>query len=271
MIAARAFGRPAGLRVLVLIAVVVASACGAGQGSLTPSARLPSPTPTPTTSPAVASPSAMPSPSFEVIGERIGAGTHTARPFDPTQPEPWGVCVGQPGCTETSADDSIGITYTVPEGWAFGYGAAVTKPSAGTVAPSGMSLHFLRGGWLFSDPCLKVDTLPDIEVGPSADDFADALAAHPLLDVTTPVEVSLGGYPGKYLDLQVPSEISKCTAQYFPWAPAFYAQGPNHRWHIWSLDVEGVRVVIQSGDFAGTLPEDLAEMHAIIESIQIQP
>ena len=162
---------------------------------------------------------------FEVIGERLAAGTHTARPFDPALPEPWGVCAGQSGCAETTADDAIGITYTVPEGWAFGFRAAVTKPSAGTVAPSGMSLHFLRGGWLFTDPCLKVDTLPDIEVGPTADDFADALAAHPLLDVTTPVDVTLGGYSGKYLDLQVPSDISECRADYCPWAPAFYAQG----------------------------------------------
>jgi len=29
--------------------------------------------------------------------------------------------------------------------------------------------------------------------------------------------------------------------------------------------------MIQSGDFPGTLPQDLAEMHAIIESIQIEP
>jgi hypothetical protein len=207
----------------------------------------------------------------EVIGERLAAGTHTARPFDPALPEPWGVCVGQPGCSETPADDSISITYTVPEGWAFGFRAAVTKPSAGTVAPSGMSLHFLRGGWLFTDPCLKIDTLPDIEVGPTADDFADALAAHPLLDVTTPVDVTLGGFSGKYLDLLVPADISACRESYFPWAPAFYAQGPSHRWHIWSLDIDGVRVVIQSGDFAGTLPENLAEMHAIIDSIRIEP
>jgi hypothetical protein len=34
--------------------------------------------------------------------------------------------------------------------------------------------------------------------------------------------------------------------------------------------VDDVRVVIQSGDFAGTLPHDRAEMKAIIESIQIQ-
>ena len=159
----------------------------------------------------------------------------------------------------------------MPEGWAFGYGAAVTKPSAGTVAPSGMSLHFLRGGWLFSDPCIKVDGPPDIEVGPSADDFANALAAHPLLDVTTPVDVTLGGFSGKYLDLQVPSDISACPESYYPWVPVFYAQGPSHRWHIRSLDVDGIRVVIQNGDFAATLPQDIAEMQTIIDSIQIEP
>ena len=139
----------------------------------TPSLAAQSATPTATAIPTVSA-------SFDVIGERLAPGTHTARPFDPAMPEPWGVCAGQPGCTETTDDDSIGITYTVPEGWAFGHRAAVTKPSAGTVAPSGMSLHFLRGGWLFSDPCVKVDGPPDIEVGPSADDFAEALAAHPL-------------------------------------------------------------------------------------------
>lgn len=276
--AGSASGRPATLLTGLLIAMVVASGCGAGHESATGSAALPTPTPTPRTSPSAAAsdpqptvtPGARPSATPVVIGERIAAGTHTARPFDSALPDAWGVCAGQSGCLETTADDSIRITYTVPEGWAFGYGAAVTKPAAGTVAPSGMSLHFLRGGWLFSDPCLKVDTLPDIEVGPTGDDFADALAAHPLLDVTTPVDVTLGGYSGTYVDLQVPSDISACPESYFPWAPAFYAQGPNHRWHIWSLDVDGVRVVIQSGDFAGTLPQDLAEMESIIESIQIQ-
>jgi hypothetical protein len=256
--------------VVAALSFAIAGCTGAqpsGARSASPSTSTPSaPSATPT-----ATPIPTPTPSFEVIGERLAPGTHTARPFDPALPEPWGVCAGQSGCAETTADDTIGITYTVPEGWAFGFRAAVTKPSAGTVAPSGMSLHFLRGGWLFSDPCVKVDGPPDIEVGPRADDFADALAAHPLLDATTPVDVTLGGFSGKYLDLQLPSDISGCTYSYLPWAPAFYAQGPNHRWHVWSLDVEGVRVVIQNGDFAGTLPADLAEMHAIIDSIKIEP
>ena len=180
------------------------------------------------------------------------------------------VC-GQPGCTESADDDSVRITFTVPDGWALAEDVAVTKPSASTEAPRGMSLHFLRGGWLYSDPCFTVDGPPDVKVGPSADDFAEALAAHPLLDATTPAETTLGGYSGKYVDLQLPADIAKCPFGYYPWAPAFYAQGPNHRWHVWSLDVDGVRVVIQSGDFPGTLAQDIAEMHAIIESIQIEP
>ena len=235
-------------------------------------------TPTPMASPSVARlnppPTPSPSPTPFVIGERIAAGTHMVKPFGTPRDPAWtghGLCAGQAGCTEPSDDDSIRITFTVPDGWALAEDVAVTKPSASTEAPRGMSLHFLRGGWLYSDPCIKVDGPPDVKVGPSADDFADALAANPLLDATTPVETTLGGHSGKYVDLQLPADIAKCPFGYSPWAPAFYAQGPNHRWHVWSLDVDGVRVVIQSGDFPGTLPQDLAEMHAIIDSIQIKP
>jgi hypothetical protein len=57
-----------------------------------------------------------------------------------------------------------------------------------------------------------------------------------------------------------------------PWRPLCRpGRGPNHRWHIRSLDVDGVRVVIQNGDFAGTPPEGPVEMHGIIESIQVHP
>ena len=132
-----------------------------------------------------------------------------------------------------------------------------------------MGLLFDRGGWLRSDPCIKVDTLPDIPVGPSVDDFANALADHPLIDATTPTSVSLGGYSGKYIDLQLPSEIT-CTFAYYPWEPAMPAQGPSHRWHLWILDVEGIRVVVQTADFAGTTASDLAELQAIVDSIQIE-
>ena len=137
------------------------------------------------------------------------AGRHMAMPFAP--PYGNGVCHDppQPGCSDTARDDTIRFTFTVPDGWASNdSGAAITKPATGIVAPTGMALLFHRGGWLYSDPCINVATqeLPDIPVGPSVDDFANALADHPLLDATTPTSITLGGYSGKYVDLQLPSD-----------------------------------------------------------------
>jgi hypothetical protein len=136
-----------------------------------------------------------------------------------------------------------------------------------------------RGGWLHSDPCvtddqIQLDGAPvDVPVGPTVDDFANALAQHPLLDVTDPVDVTLAGYSGKYIDLQVPTDISACPTSYFPWegGRSLYAQGPDHRWHLWILDVDDVRVVIQTGDYAGTAPQRQTELVAIVNSIRIEP
>jgi hypothetical protein len=134
-----------------------------------------------------------------------------------------------------------------------------------------MTLNFDRGGWLLSDPCIKVDGPPDIQVGPSVDDFANALADHPLIDATTPTNVALGGYSGKHMDLQLPADVSGCTFGYYPWVPSMPAQGPSHKRHLWILDVEGIRVVVQTADFAGTTVSDLAELQAIVDAIQIAP
>ena len=61
-------------------------------------------------------------------------------------------------------------------------------------------------------------------MGPSVDDFANAIADHPLLDATERVDVTLAGDDGKYLDLQVPADLSKCEV-YRPWDPGIFAQG----------------------------------------------
>jgi hypothetical protein len=132
--------------------------------------------------------------------------------------------------------------------------------------------HDVRGAWLLSNPCTKAQHLvdPDVAIGPSVDDFANAIADHPLLDATDPVDVTLAGYSGKYLDLQVPADISKCEV-YRPWDPGIYAQGPSHRWHLWILDVDGLRLVVQSTDYPGTSANHRTELQAIVDSIRIKP
>lgn len=227
----------------------------------------PSSTPTPVTSPASSPAVLYPSNEGPLV-----AGTYVSTPFTPGHPA--GACMDppQPGCSD-SAGDSIRVTFTVPDGWA-GILGAVWLAAEGSSAPSGATMGFGRGGWLYGDPCLTPERIaanvtPDVPVGPSVDDFANALADHPLLDATDPVAVTLGGYSGKYVDLQLPSDLTGC--EYRLWEPGIYAQGPNHRWHLWILDVDGVRLVVQTTDYAQTSPQRRAELQAMVDSIQIEP
>lgn len=226
------------------------------------------PAPTPTASP-------TPSPSPIALHEgALVAGTYATAPFDSTGGS-IGACVTaslQAGCAEDPADDTIRVSFTVPDGWV-GTPLAVVESiwiAEGPGAPAGAWLSFERGGWLHAEPCDPTTVTPTVPVGPTVADFANALADHPKLDVTTPVDVTLAGYRGKYVDLMVPDDISACPEAYWPWEPGAYAQGPGNRLHLWILDVRGVRVVIRASDFAATSAQHQAELRAIVDSIQIE-
>jgi hypothetical protein len=213
-------------------------------------------------------PTSSPNPSASIPTLRDGAFPAGTYLVNPSIYPIWTTCP-QLTCSDPAAADDIRLTMTVPEGdWA-GIRGAIWLASGHAAPPGGASLGFNRGNWLHSDPCRTDTALPTIEVGPAVDDFANALADHPLLDVTTPADITLGGYSGKYVDLQVPSDISACPTSYYPWEPGIYAQGPSQRWHLWILDVDGVRVVVQSTDYQGTSPQHRAELQSIVDSIKI--
>jgi hypothetical protein len=76
----------------------------------------------------------------------------------------------------------------------------------------------------------------------------------------------------------VPAELDFATCddgQFWVWSTGdgqlIYSQGPEGRFHLWILDVDGRRVVVMTHDFPGTPPDDLAELEAIVESIEIEP
>ena len=229
----------------------------------------PSPTPSLTASP---SPSPSPSPARIPDGP-LAAGTYTTQPFAGSG----GLCAGQAGCTEAGAeDDSIHITFTVPDGWS-GFTGSVLPSVESYSPPGGAALLFMRGGWLYSQLCEGPG--PDIPTGTTVDEFVTALVDHPDLDVTSPVDVTLGGYSGQYLELRAPAntttdelgpEPGGCN-YYFVWEPGIYAQGPNALWRIWVLDVDGVRVVVRSDTHPGTTAAIMAQLTAIVDSIQIEP
>lgn len=228
---------------------------GPSHGSVGGSGPTPSPSPT-------AAPSPTPPPTALRQGP-LPAGTYVTAPF--AGPDKLGLCYGQAECAETAADDTIRITFTVTDGWE---GGAI--PVVWNSDLAGVGLVFERGGSFYVEPCGDQPP-PNIPVGPTVADFVSELTSHPKLDVTPPVDVTLDGYHGKYVDLQVPADISACPQSYLPWEPGLYAQGPGNRWHLWVLDVDGVRVVIQTLDYATTPPEVQAKLKAMVDSIQIEP
>jgi hypothetical protein len=264
---------------IAIVALFAIAGCSTGLQSGAPSPSVggtgPSPTPVATTT-TTAAPSQTASPSgSNVLTEfpegPLPAGTYTLAPFAGAGE---GMChlPPQSGCTETAADDTIRFTMTVPDGWNAGGPWLFLEDNK---RPSGAGTAFIRGASLLTDPC-KFGT-PWIPVGPTVADFVDAVAKHPLLDTTTPVDVTLGGYSGKYFELQVPADTSICDSdpggppQYRPWEPGIYAQGPSQRWHQWVLDVDSVRVVVQSFDYPGTPATRRAELQGIIDSLKIEP
>ena len=203
----------------------------------------------------------------------LTAGRYVVYPYDTTAP-------------------SLAITLTVPDGWSGFANWGLISPK-GPEAPNGIAIGLLSASELFSDPChwdIKGDrTFPqpgDVAVGPKAVDLANAIDRQFGASSTAPAAVSLAGFPGYRLDVQLPdvnfaTACDKASGQtegsYFVWSTReasgndLFAQGPAQRWHLWILDVAGKRIIVVMDDFAGTSAEDRAAAQAIVDSISIQP
>jgi hypothetical protein len=185
-------------------------------------------------------------------------------------------CDARAGCPTKKEPPLPTVKITVPDGWDAATDVVSIFPAVGRDTTS-RNDPALAMGWtnfwlsLNSQPCSHTEhQKPDIAVGPTVQDFVDAVAAHPLLKVSKPVPVKLGKYSGQYFSLFGPKDISACT-EWRPWEPAPYLQGPENQWDIWAIDVEGVRTVIMVEYFPET-PEDIkAELHEMAESVRFTP
>jgi hypothetical protein len=198
--------------------------------------------------------------------------SRSASPSPSPTPEPTASLVAHslmPCCFEDDPRfDSMTFAIKAPPSWGAFEESGVLFDND---PPAGAYFGLYGGGNVFSEPCLTdEDAGADVPVGPTVDDLVTALVNHPSLDVTDPADVTLAGYSGTYLDLTVPDDISECV-RYMPMDSHIYAQGPGQRWHMWILDVDGVRVLVETNDYPGTAPEQLAEEQAIIESLVITP
>lgn len=208
-------------------------------------------------------------------GSLAPTASSSASPLPSPSPQPTASLVAhtlRPCCLEDNPS-AAAMTYTImaPKSWEPYEDLGVWPIGQGNDPPNGAFLGLYPGGDVFSEPCLtNSEAGADVPVGPTVDDLVTALVDHPSLDVTDPVGVTIAGYSGTYLDLTVPDDIGECV-RYFAMDHHIYAQGPGQRWHMWILDVDGTRVVVETNDYPGTPPERLAEMQAMIESLEINP
>ena len=188
-------------------------------------------------------------------------------------------------------DAGLSVAADIPAGWT-GHAefAAISSPD-GTDA--GLVLTFLTADGLFSDPCHwdldgtgATGQPGDVVVGPTVADLVTALKANTSYGSSTPVPVTIGGHQGQELELQLPGDdvLTTCD-EHGPSSPfdgpayfvfshpdgTWYAQGPNSRWHLYILDVEGTRLITLLSILERTSQAEIAAAEAIVESLEITP
>jgi len=139
-------------------------------------------------------------------------------------------------------------------------------------------------GNVYTGGCHWRGTALDPPVGPTVDDLAAALQAQAGPGASPPTDVTVGGHPGKKIELSVPDDVvlSTCDKENsFPvfgrWSPSAnpavggpYTYGEGQHNTVYIVDVDGTRQVIDTMYLPGTSTADRAEIDQIIASIRFE-
>ena len=193
--------------------------------------------------------------------------------------------------TPPEPGDGPPITVTIPaSGWTTPRGVLSKGDDdegdlwmAGDLPESALLVESTTAGIIvFEDACQWEYNDPPAT---TADEIAAALAAQPSRNASDPVDVTVGGYPGKVITLHVPDDAALAPdAGAFIFADCFrgiYAsyrredwaslptrvhQGPGQIDTFWIVDVDGAIVIIDAMYRPDTSAERIEEMRSIAES-----
>ena len=222
-----------------LLAVLVGGAVFMGGGSAPPA---PTPTPAPTPAP-------TPSPMALKAGP-LEPGTYLVRPF---------------------ADIPLTWTVTVPAGWSGFEDWGIVGPELpGNV---GTALVMADKIGVPADSCRAEGT----PAAATVDEFIESIQARDDWVVSDPVDIAVGGYTGRRINIELPADVGTCGANtdYFVTAEGgkggFYAQAPSNQFTFWALDVEGTPKVLMRSTFAAVPAHEISDTDAMVESSVITP
>lgn len=214
-------------------------------------------------------------------GNGIGgqpAATATSSPTPSPSPSPIALSDVQvpldPGTYVTADPFPLPIRMTVPAGWTGKIGGPYLVLLERTSAPG--TIAFSIFDKVFADPCHTTTGYIDPPVGPTVEDLATALGGLPTVEVTTPVEATIGGRTGQQLTITAPTVTTGCElvpGGTFPiWELPLGSTNelmPGQVDRVWIVDVEGTRLVIDATDSLGTDAALDAEIQGILDSIRI--
>lgn len=166
------------------------------------------------------------------------------------------------------------LTVTIPaHGWYGEVGGGILLKNEKHEPPdgSGMIIFARQEYIVYGDACSWETTTPVTVT--TVDELVAALSAQGSREASEPVDITLGGYAGKSITLEVPADVdfAECDAGYGgSWdcgaEPCEYHSGAGEIDTVYILDVEGLIVAWNTKYYAGTPAEDIAELEAIVQS-----
>lgn len=203
---------------------------------------------------------------------------------DPTpEPTPEGLLPEGPhviltGQADDPTDNIEPLTVTIPApDWygEVGGGILIKNDNHGPPDGAGMIIFVRREYIVYGDACHWRTTTSDRPVT-TVDEFVDALSSQASREASEPVDITVGGYAGKSITLEVPDglDFTECDAGYGgSWdcgedgmEPCEYHTGAGEIDTVYVLDIDGLIMAWQTGYHPGTPVEDLAELEAIVQS-----
>ena len=126
---------------------------------------------------------------------------------------------------------------------------------------------------LYVDPCDAAAGRRDPPIGPSVDDLVTALSTQPEFEATAPVDVTVGSFSGKRIELTALDSGADCAAaDPFTAGASGAALEPGETSALNILDVEGVRLVlVVLDDPKQPDPDGASQLIQILESTRAEP
>lgn len=175
------------------------------------------------------------------------------------------------------------VSFDVPAGWKGEGGWAILKGDEGT--PSGLAMAPVTIDRVYWDSCRwnREGSLADGPFVTTLGGLETALAGSWDGTATRRSIVALAGLDGRYVEVRTPADVDLTTCDEGRYV--LFANGDDQRWvqgageldQLWLVDVDGVDeelggglLVIDAASQPGVSPEDLAELQAIVDSIEIE-